>query len=167
MACFKTSMSLNENTMTNFEVNNVKDKIKTNYAMEISDEDGMFQNLSISINNLDEHIDSTISSTYTYFPGSLHKQWSSKFYNDFANSLSLRGEISKTSASIGSCNASSEDCELFQYPSVTTITNLEYNREGIFGPYHVQAIISSVSDVEVNRPSGIKQTYTSKLCIIS
>ena len=74
MECFKTSMSLNENTMTNFEVNNVEDKIKTNYAMEISDEDGMFQNLSISINNLDDYIDYTISSTYTYYPGSMHKQ---------------------------------------------------------------------------------------------
>ena len=34
--------------MTNFEGDNVENKIKTNYAMEISDEDGMFQNLYVS-----------------------------------------------------------------------------------------------------------------------
>ena len=49
------------------------------------------------------------------------------------------------SASIGSCNVSSEECDLFKSPSVTTITNLEYNLEGILGPYHVQEILSEVS----------------------
>ena len=93
--------------------------------MDISDDNGMFQNFSVSIKNLDEHIYSTIISAYAYDPGSLHKQCNSNFDKDFVNALSLRGEISKMSASIGSFNASSKDCDLFQYPSVTTITNIE------------------------------------------
>ena len=67
------------------------------------------------------------------------------------------------STSMGSCNVSNEDCDLFQSPYVTTITNLESNIEGVLGLYHVQAIISAVSYVEANMPSGIKPTYLSKL----
>ena len=62
----------------------------------------------------------------------------------FSNSLSLRGEISKMSASVGSCNESSEDYNLFRYPSVTTITNLESNYEGILGPEPVKKILLRV-----------------------
>ena len=61
---------------------------------------------------------------------------------DFANVLNLRGKMSKTSASIGSCNLSSEYCDLFQCPSVKIFTNIESNLEGILGLDHVQAIIS-------------------------
>ena len=48
------------------------------------------------------------------------------------------------SASVGSCNVSSEDYNPFQYPSVTTITNLESNDEGILGPEPVKKILSEV-----------------------
>ena len=88
--------------MTNFEGDIVEDKIKSNYAMEISDEYYMFRNCSISIENLDEYIESTIRSVYAYDPASLHKQCYSKFDNDFSNGISLRGEISNMSSSIGS-----------------------------------------------------------------
>ena len=81
---------------------------RNNYAMEISDYNYMFRTCSVYIKNLGEHIDSTISSTYAYDPISLHKQCNSNFYKDFVNALSLRGEISKMSASIGSYNVSSE-----------------------------------------------------------
>ena len=64
----------NENAMTNFECDIVDDKRKTNYAMYISNEYGMFQNCSVSIKNLDDNIDSTIGSAYAYDPGSMHKQ---------------------------------------------------------------------------------------------
>ena len=60
--------------MTNFEGGIVEDKRKTDYVMEISDEDDMFKNYSVYIKNLDEHIYSTIISAYKYDPGSLHKQ---------------------------------------------------------------------------------------------
>ena len=69
-------------------------------------------------------------------------------------------------ASIGSCNVSSEDFDLFQYPSMTTITNIEYSLEQILGPGHVKATISAVSATEANIPSGIKPTDLSKLWII-
>ena len=124
--------------MTNFEGDIVEDKRKTNYAMEISDDYDMFKNWSVSIKNVDEHIDSKTRRAYAYDPGSLHKQCNSNFDKDFANALSLRGEIYKMSASIGSCNVPSEECDIFQSPSVTTITNLEYNIEGILGLGHIQ-----------------------------
>ena len=61
------------------------------------------------------------------------------------------------SSSIGSCNVSL---------SVTTITNIESNTEGILGPDYVQAILLAVSAAEASRPSGMKSTYLSKLWII-
>ena len=70
------------------------------------------------------------------------------------------------SASVGSCNVSSEDYNLFQYPSVTTITNLESNDEGILGPEPVKKILSEVSDAEANMPSVIEPTDISKLWIV-
>ena len=50
------------------------------------------------------------------------------------NSLSLRGEISKMSASIVSCNVSGEYGDLFQSPYVTNITNFESSLEDILSP---------------------------------
>ena len=70
------------------------------------------------------------------------------------------------SASIGSCNVSSADCDIFQYPPVTTITNIESNLDGIFGPEHLQEILSELSSVEANRKSVIKPTYIFKVYII-
>ena len=47
------------------------------------------------------------------------------------------------------------------------VTYLESNLEGILVPDQVQAILSVVSIVKANMPSGIKPTNLSKLCIIS
>ena len=66
----------------------MEDDKRTDYEMDISGENSMFQNCSISINKLDENIDSTISSAYTYDTGSLHTKFSSNFEKDFANDLS-------------------------------------------------------------------------------
>ena len=60
--------------MTNFEGEIVEDKRKINYATEISDDNDMFQNCYVYINNLDYNIDYTINSTYAYDLGILHKQ---------------------------------------------------------------------------------------------
>ena len=59
--------------MTNFEGGIMEDKGNNNYEMDISGDNDMFQNWSFSFNNLDEHMDSTISSAYAYDPGSLNK----------------------------------------------------------------------------------------------
>ena len=82
----------------------MEDKRKATYAMDISDDNDIFQNCFISIKNLDGNINSTISIAYAYDPGSLHKQCNSNFDKDFSNYLSLRGDISIMSSSIGSCN---------------------------------------------------------------
>ena len=77
--------------MTKFEGDIVEYDRMTDYAMYISDENDVFQNLYVSTKNLDENINSTTISAYSYDPGSLHKQCNSNFYKDFANALSLRG----------------------------------------------------------------------------
>ena len=74
--------------MTNFEGHIAEDERRTDYAMEISDDNYMFQNYSISIKNLDENIYFTIRIVYAYKPEILHKQCNDK---DFANDLILRG----------------------------------------------------------------------------
>ena len=60
--------------MTNFEGDIVKYEKRTDYKMDISDENDMFQNCYVSIKNLDEHVDNTIISAYANDPGSLYKQ---------------------------------------------------------------------------------------------
>ena len=125
----------------------------------------MFQNCSVSIKKLDEQINSTIISAYSYDPGSMYKQFNSNFDSYLANAISLGRCIFKKIVSMGSCNVSSEDCDLFQCPYVITITNLEYNIDGILGLDHVQVILASVSTTKYNRPIGIKPIYISKLWI--
>ena len=58
-------------------------------------------------------------------------------------------------SSIGHFNVSIEDCDPFHSLSVTNITNIESNIEGILGPDHVQGILSAVYAAEANIPSGI------------
>ena len=70
------------------------------------------------------------------------------------------------STSIGSCNVSSEECDIFQSPSVKNITNIESNIECALVPDQVQAILSAVSAMEENMPSVTKTTDLSKLWII-
>ena len=43
--------------------------------MDIIDDNDMSQKFSVSIKSLDEHINSTTRSAYTYEPGSLNKQY--------------------------------------------------------------------------------------------
>ena len=95
--------------------------------MDTRDDNVVVQNYSVSIKNIDENIDFTISISFAYDTGSLHKQCNSNFDKYFTKAISLGGEISKMTASISSYNASSEDCDLVQYPSVTNITNIESN----------------------------------------
>ena len=72
-----------------------------------------------------------VRNVYANDPGSLNKQCNLNFDKYFVNALILRGEIYKTITSVVSYNVSSDACDLFQYPSVTTITNLESDLEGI------------------------------------
>ena len=76
--------------MTNFEGESVEDERRKYDAVEIRDDNHMFQNCSVSIKNLDENIDSAINRTYAYEPGSLYKQCSSNFDKYFANTITLR-----------------------------------------------------------------------------
>ena len=59
--------------MTNFEGDIMEYDRRTDYAIEISDDNDMFQNCFVSMQNLCDHIYSTISSTYSYDPGSMYK----------------------------------------------------------------------------------------------
>ena len=60
--------------MTKFEGDIMEYERRADYAMEISDENDVFQNWYISTKNLDENINSTTINTYLYDPGSLYKQ---------------------------------------------------------------------------------------------
>ena len=66
---------------------------------------------------------------------------------------------------MGSCNVSNEYCDLFQDPTLTTITNLESQIVGILGLEQFQAILSAVSSTETNSKIGIKPIYISKFWI--
>ena len=60
---------------------------------------------------------------------------------EFAEALSMRGEVSKMFASIGSCNISDDTvnpCSLFDGPTVTTLDDLKEMIESIVSPSVMQ-----------------------------
>ena len=54
-----------------------------------------------------------------------HDDAINNLYRDFANALNLKGEASKFSASIGSCNVSKDLCGLFDESICTTLYEIE------------------------------------------
>ena len=60
--------------MTNFEGESVEDERRKYDAVEIRDDNHMFQNCSVSIKNLTNNIDSIISRAYEFDLGIMRKQ---------------------------------------------------------------------------------------------
>ena len=123
-----TSFELNERTMTNFE-GELQDPIRrSNIQMNIDDEASeIFELAAVKTDDFEAYIDAQISVTYASESHDINNDEDTIDLNDhFAQALSLRGEISKFGASIGSCSIShTSDCSLFLTPSTTTLDDLE------------------------------------------
>ena len=133
--------------------------------------DEVFELASVTIDHWDKQIDMNISSAHASLS---HTNETDHAYNTadckFAEALSMRGEVSKMFASIGSCNISDDPvnpCLLFYGPTVTTLDDLEEMIESIVSPSVMQQVRSTISTMEAGKPKGPSAEILSKLWLIS
>ena len=130
--------------------------------MQVEEEEkDVFEWASVSAKKWREAIDTNISSAFANI-----------FYNDkdsrnededFAEALSVRVEITKLFASIGSCSIANDNaqCPLFDGPSTTNIENLEAIISSIFREAEIEKVNSIVSAINVGKPSGLSASTLS------
>ena len=103
--------------MFDFEGNMSGSSRRLNHQVMFEDEDDEMTDLastmaSVSANDWESNIDSNVSTAFSV-PLSIEQRLSPSSNVAFFKDINLREEISKISASIGSCNVSSETCSVF------------------------------------------------------
>jgi hypothetical protein len=165
-----TSFASNENLMLNYAGELTSDDRHTKISMETENEaDNLFEIAKVTSDHWEANIDANISSAYsTSTETDTTSVLSSSTDDDFASALSLRGEISKFCASIGSCNISdNNECPLFQGPSVTTLDDLETVLDRIVDPSQMNEVKSVISAIHASKSKGPTPNDLSKLWLIS
>ena len=136
--------------------------------MEVDDDHmDIFELSSVSVEQWNEQIDANISESHA----SISHGYDESNNEDrlFAEALSVRGEISKLCASIGSCNISDDNapCSLFDRPTTATIADLENMLASMIEPKELQKVQSIVSAMSAGTPRGPSAATLSKLWLIS
>ena len=116
---------------------------------------------------MNKAIDANISSAFANI--SHNNKDSRNEVEDFAEALSMRGEISKLCASIDSCSIgdNSAQCSLFEGPSTTNIENLEDIISSILGATEIEKVNSIMSVINAGKPNGPSASTLSKLWLVS
>ena len=162
------SFEQNERSMLNYEGEMNTDERQSQLQMEIDpDEDDLFELAEVSSDHWNKHVDATISSSFAVESENLHESSCNSTDNDFATALGMRGEISKFGASIGSCNLTEEKCELFETPSLSTISDVRSSLEHLMETSDLDKVINQISSATATKSSNVKPTDLSKLWIIS
>ena len=158
------SYEKNERSMLNYE-GEMNDTTRwTQHPMSI-DEDDIFDISTSTVSQWDSHVDSVISSA---FVSDDDEPDINDHVSQFAHVLNLQGEVSKYSASIGSCSISKDDdCNLFCDPFTTTTSQLEKSLSDILSPDDYSRTMAVVSAAQASTPSGVKKDKLSKLWLIS
>jgi len=140
-----TSFERNERSMLNYEGEMTSKDRMTNHRMEPIPQDDLFDISSIkSIQNI---VDDNLTNAFVGNPGlNIHYD-----DNSFCDALSVRAEISKISANIGSCNIKdpNEECPLFSEFHALNETSI------------------SISSTEASKPTGVTKKFLSKIWKIS
>ena len=111
------SYERNERPMLDFEGNLSEPSRRLNYQVVFEDEDDELTDLastmaSVSASDWEANIDANVSTAFSV-PPSVEQCSNPSSDVAFCKAINLRGEISMLSASIGSCNVSSEPCLVF------------------------------------------------------
>ena len=85
-------------------------------------EEDMYELLHVTADEWNKNIDINLLSV---FVSNNHDDVINNLDRDFSSALNLKGEASKFTASIGSCNVSEDPCGLFDDPIFTTLYELE------------------------------------------
>ena len=164
------SFEMNERAMLNYEGELVSDDRRSNLPMSRDDEnEDIFELASVSVDEWERQVDVNISSAYVPPVVDLHCDRADSLDDSFSEALNLRGDVSKMSGSVGSCNLGIDDqCSLFEGgPMTTTLDNLEESLSSILGPDQLQDVMATISAAEAGKPKGVTPAHLSKLWFVS
>ena len=148
--------------MTNHEGEIIDNVGHLNTSMELLDDTNkIFELASVKTSKWYEAVDAVISTRYMC--ESIEECNDTSRYDldaDFSAKMSLRGEVSKISGSIGGTIASNTKSSLFTEPSITTMDNLDSSLLSILKPDELSAVIKTIS---VNQNQGPTPKNLAKL----
>ena len=162
------SFENNERSMLDYDGEMSHPERRSNIPMQVEEEaKDVFECANVTAEKWSEAIDANISSAFANI--SHNDKDSRNEDEDFAEALSMRGEISKLCASIGSCSIAddSAQCSLFDGPSTTNIENLEAIISSILGEAEIEKVNSIISAINAGKPSGPSASTLSKLWLVS
>ena len=145
------SYELNERSMLDFEGNLSEPYRRLNHQVVFEDEeyDWASTMASVSASDGEANIDANVSTAFSVSPSVEHH--SSPSYDvDFCKAINLRGAISKLSASIGSCNVSSDPCSVFYInkPSFSKWEEVELTLKLVLHPKELEYAKTKVSSAQ-------------------
>ena len=159
------SFEQNERAMLNYEGEMNSNNRRTNLPMQSDDDPAeIFELASVTMLQLATQIDSTASNAYT--AESYIDDTSESTDKYFAEALSLRGEISKMQASLGSTTYSDSECSVFRDPFTTSMNNLEESLKDVMDSGEVSSVMASIQSV-ASAPKGVKAPKLSKLWLVT
>ena len=143
----------------------LEDKNRRSRYPCIFQEDEVAPELSaISLQQWESQVYANVSSAYAAptIQSSINDQNS-----DFTNALNCRGETSKFSASIGSCELSMNHSpflfDSINEPITTTWDNFEDSLKVVLYPSQIEFVQAQISAAEASKPKGVSITTISKL----
>lgn len=167
-----TSFKENEEAMLNHDGGISNPNRWPNKSMETEDvAQKVFELASVSYTEWDEEVDRNIQSAFASISHCNNAQQSDSTSDlEFAEALSMRGEVSKMFASIGSCNIADEEtipCSLFEKPTTTTMDDLEKMIESEVSPDIMERVHSVIASMDAGNAKGPDAKMLSKLWLIS
>ena len=122
---------------------------------------------SVSASDWEANIDANVSTAFSV-PPSVEQYSSPSSDVAFCKAINLRGEISKLSASIGSCNVSSEPCSVFDIdkPSFSKWEEVESTLKSVLNPEELEYVEAKVSSALASRSRGVSKEFLSKLWLV-
>ena len=160
------SFERNERSMLNYEGELNDEDRWTSHRMEVDNEaEDVFLNCSISIDIWDQTVDEHTAGAFIAPPS---RPDNTCHVVGLAEAINLRGEISKTSASIGSCSVGTKSqCPIFMEPFTTDVSTLEASLSEILSPQEINATINAIVASTAGKPKGIDKEILCKLWCIS
>ena len=163
------SYELNERSMLDFEGNLSEPSRRLNHQVVFEDEDDDWASTmaSVSASDWEANIDANVSTAFSVSPSV--EQYSNPSSDvAFCKAINLRGEISKLSASIGSCNVSSEPCSVFDIdkPSFSKWEEVESTLKSVLNPEELECVEAKVSSAQASRSRGVSKEFLSKLWLV-
>ena len=160
------SYERNERSMLDYEGNMSEIRRRSNHHV-VFDEDDNLELANVSHTAWESNIDMNLSAAFAV-PPTVTEYNNPSSDVEFCNTLNMRAEISKVSASIGSCNISNEPCPLFDMskPSISKWDAIEETLKQALDPEEIRYVEAKVASIQASRSRGVSKELLSKLWMI-